>query len=108
MRHESMPALCDTERVLEFRSASEYRPARFEWKLDRLRRIASRTALRNFAPSRNAHDTVVSANMDLPVVNQKIVGDRREPLRRIVVGVCDRLVGNVAAGKDDRSFDRFA
>src|SRR5579862_6186245 len=108
MRHESMPALCDTERVLEFRSASKNRTARFERKLDRLRRVASRTPLRNFASSRNAHDTVVSTDVDLAIVSQKIVSDWREPLRRIVVGVCDRLVGNVAAGEDNRSFDRFA
>src|SRR5271156_5085048 len=108
MRHESMLAFRYAKGVLEFRSARENRPARVERKLDRLRRVAARTPLRNFAPSRNTHNTIVSANVDLPIVNQKVVGDGREPRRGIVVGVRDRLVGSVATGENNRSFDRFA
>src|SRR6202035_3539609 len=102
MRYESMPPLRDAKRVLEFCSASENLPPRLERKIDRLRCVASRAALRNLAPSSNAHDAIVSANMDQPIVNQKIVSDGREPLCSIIIRVRNRLIRNVAAGEDDR------
>src|ERR1700724_2899976 len=59
MRHESMLPLGDAKRVLQFGAASQNRPPQFEQKLDRARRVASRTPNRNLPPSRNAHDAIV-------------------------------------------------
>src|ERR1700724_2614734 len=73
MRHESMLPLGDAKRVLELGAARQDRPPQFEWELNRLWRVASRTPNRNLPPSRSSHDAIVSADMNLPIVNQKII-----------------------------------
>ena len=50
----------------------------------------------------HAHDRVVGAGLDRPVVDEEQVGDPRQPLERVVVAVGDRLVGHVAAGHHQR------
>ena len=57
-------------------------------------------------PGRAAHDAhhrVVGAGLDLAVVGQKEVGDRRQPLERVIVAERDRLVGHVAARHHERA-----
>ena len=71
-------------------------------------RSRAKTPLRNRSPARYADYAVIGADMDCAIVNQEIIGDRREPPAGIVFLVRDRFVGRVAAGEDDRRTNRFA
>ena len=51
---------------------------------------------------RPAHDRVVRAGLDRPVVDEEAVRDPGQPLQRILVAVRDRLVGHVAARQHER------
>ena len=52
---------------------------------------------------RRPHDRVLAAAVDRPVVGQERVGDAAEPLARVLVVECDRLVGAVAARHHERA-----
>ena len=60
---------------------------------------------RQRAAARDPQHRVVGAGLDRAVVAEHEVGDRPEPLERVVVAVGDRLVGNVAAGHHQRLAD---
>ncbi len=53
----------------------------------------------------DAHDRVVGARLDRPVVDEEQVGERREPLERLRVSEADRLIGDVAARHHERQTD---
>ena len=53
-------------------------------------------------PIERADDRVVGPGVDRAVVNEEDVGDRPEPLERVVVVEGDRLVGEIARGHDQR------
>gem|GEM_PF-3778770 len=60
--------------------------------------IASRPAKQAGPAGDDATDRIVDPGDDLPVMQQEIVGDRRQPVDGIVVGGTDRGAADVAGG----------
>ena len=79
------------------------RPA-VERQRDRSRARSRASAEQHLAgrPRDDAHHRVVGADVDRAVVDRNRSAIAREPLQRVVVAVGDRLVGDVAAGHDQR------
>ena len=97
-REERLAAARDAERALQLgadgeRAAAPPRPAAAA-----RRRVAARAADRE----RRAHDRVLAAAVDRPVVGEERVGDPAEPLAGLVVVERDRLVRAVAARHHER------
>ena len=93
------------ERVLQLRAAGQHRPGQAGGEAERLGRVAAGAAQQRFPAPQRPHHRVVGPDVDRPVVGEEGVRDARQPRQRVAVGVGDRLVGNVAAGQDDRVAD---
>ena len=91
-------ALGEAERALELGAARQDRRGRHDRQREAVRHAPARAA----QDERAAHDRVVGARLDRPVVDEEGVGDPAEPLARVVVGERDRLVGDVAARQHER------
>ena len=90
------------EGALELGAAGEHvAPGRHRQR-EQARDGAARAAQRQRPAAGDAQHRVVDARLDRPVVRDDEVGDRGEPLERVVVLVGDRLVGHVAARHHQR------
>ena len=72
-----------------------------ERELHRVRGIAPRPPDRLGRPAADAGDAVVVPRVDLPVVDEEIIGKAPEPPPRLLVVFRDRLFGEVAARHDE-------
>ena len=75
-------------------------------EVDRQRRIPAGSADRQLVGpvpvSDDAHHRVVARHLDRPVMVEDRVAERRKPVRGIVIGEADRLVGAVGTGQHQR------
>src|ERR1700733_12051937 len=93
--------LGQAERVLELGAACEYGPSRaWRGKRDGPRDVSAR-APENRLPTirRRAHDRVVGARLDRPVVDEEQVRDVLQALERVLVSVGGRVCGRGRAGR---------
>ena len=99
LAHEGVIVACQAERGLEL-AAHGQRGWQAERQFDRKRCIPARAAHRQLFAFKHPHHRIVAAGVDLAVVEQKRIRQRRQPLPRLVVVLDDRLVGEVAGGED--------
>ena len=100
LAQEGVGVAREAEGVLELGAAGEHlreRPRQGH----RERGVAARPAHQPRPPAAHQRDGVVVARGDLAVVHQVRVGDRRQPVD-LLPALDDRLLGEVAAGHDQR------
>ncbi len=88
--------------LLSSAPVGEDRPPRRARQRDPGRHVAARAADRPRPARRDAHDRVVGAHVDRPVVQEERLGDAGQPRDGVLVVVGDRLVGDVAARHHQR------
>ncbi len=103
-------SLRQAERVLQLRAAGEHRAGEARERgtahRDGFRHVAARPPDQHRAATDGAGHGVVGPDVDGPVVGEERVGDTAQPVKRVLVAVGDRLVGDVSAGQHQRAADR--
>ena len=95
----------EAERALELGAAREHVPACRDRQREHAGDRAAGAPQRQRASARGPQHRVVGARLDRAVVAEHEVGDRPEPLERVIVAIGDRLVGHVATRHHQRLAD---
>ena len=99
-------ALGHAERVLELGATGKHGTRRAPTGEGYGRRdVSARAPEHHRACQTSAHDRVVGARLDWPVVDEDGIGDVLQALEGVLVAVSDRLVGHVAAREHERGAD---
>ena len=102
VRDPGAPPARQAEGALELGAAGQHVAAGRQRQREHARDGAARAPQRQRPAAGHAQHRVVDARLDRAVVEHDEVGDRRQPLARVVVLVGDRLVGDVAARHHQR------
>src|SRR5215212_8441316 len=100
--HEGMAVSGQAERILELSTTGQRVPGDLCGQPERSRGVATGATDGVWSFSGCTDHSVVAAHVDLPVVDQEVVGDLAQLVQRFLVPICDGLVRVVAAGHDER------
>src|SRR5262249_52611422 len=94
MTDEGVIAARQAESVFEFRAAGQNLTRESEGGLQGAGRVAARAAQDHlFVPARANH-RIIRADVNAPVVKQKVIGDFTQSFQRVSIFVTNRLVGD--------------